>query len=120
MLEHRAAAHVKTTYVPIEPRVVRIARVKLTGALYSVFRMAEGRPPGKAFNPWSGYPIGWFEPASNFSGVIVPGSRRMAGFPQRYHRVAGRAAFLANCPSPYQKPFDGHALPGIVNKPSGE
>jgi hypothetical protein len=47
MLEHRAAAHVKTTYVPIEPRVIRIARVKLTGALYSVFRMAEGRPLGK-------------------------------------------------------------------------
>jgi hypothetical protein len=68
MLEHRAAAHVKTTYVPIEPRVIRIARVKLTGALYSVFRMAEGRPPGKAFDPWSGYPIGWFEPASNFLG----------------------------------------------------
>jgi hypothetical protein len=39
MLEHRAAAHVKTTYVPIELRVIRIARVKLTGALYSAFRM---------------------------------------------------------------------------------
>jgi hypothetical protein len=36
MLEHRAAAHVKATHVPIEPRVIRkgIARVKLTGALY--------------------------------------------------------------------------------------
>jgi hypothetical protein len=34
MLEHRAAAHVKMTYVAIEPRVIRIAKVKLTGALY--------------------------------------------------------------------------------------
>jgi hypothetical protein len=37
MLEHRAAAHVKTTYVPIELRVIRITRVKLTAL--STFRM---------------------------------------------------------------------------------
>jgi hypothetical protein len=34
MLEHRAAAQVNATHVPIEPRVRKaIARVKLTGAL---------------------------------------------------------------------------------------
>jgi hypothetical protein len=35
MLEHRAAAQVKTTYVPIEPRVIRIAGVNITGARLS-------------------------------------------------------------------------------------
>jgi hypothetical protein len=72
MLEHRAAAHVKTTYVPIELRVIKITRVKLTALSTRLFEWTEGRPPGKAFNPWSGYPIGWFEPASNFSGCDHP------------------------------------------------
>jgi hypothetical protein len=53
MLEHRAAAQVNATHVPIEPRVRKgIARVKLTGALSLYFGVSNGRPPpGKASNP---------------------------------------------------------------------
>jgi hypothetical protein len=74
MLEHRAAAHVKTTYVPIELRVIRIARVKLTALSTRLFEWAAHRGRHSTLSLVIRL-VGSSLPAI-FPGVIIPGSRR--------------------------------------------